>query len=191
MAASFRKSNRCFTTFVLSCLTLSNYVPTSRFVNLLISSSKHCPTVLAIRASRRLNAKRFNHQASNCGPRILLLSRDQIPVTNSMLFEPSRHDEVRARHFSYLFFNPKWLNSFADKCIRVLFFGICETRPRLAVDQKLSVQPGLQQETGGMAEDRYYLSRAKARGYEFMQAIVVLAGMHGRLSTDEEDCVGA
>ena len=89
----------------------------------MVSSSKsnavHCEKYTTqtdpLPQTNSLNAKGFNHKTSDCGPRILLLPGDEIPVPYRVRFEPSRDDEVRSRKFSCLLFDPKRLDSFANK----------------------------------------------------------------------------
>ncbi len=84
MAASFRKSNRRFTTFFPS-FPISHYVPTLRFANRLISSSHPCTTVIGhprISCVKRQAIQLPGEQLRNCSARRL-----KIPLRQTVALE--------------------------------------------------------------------------------------------------------
>src|SRR5262249_61763671 len=85
--------------------------------------------------------------------RILLLSRNQVAVANSVRFETTGHDEVRPSEFFRLVLDVKRLDALTHELVDVLFFGISKAGPGLALDQQLAVHLGLEKKARGMAEN--------------------------------------
>ena len=56
------------------------------------------------------------------GTRKLPLARDNVPVARRVYFESAGNDEIRPGKFAGFVFNPKRLNTLADKVVGIAFF---------------------------------------------------------------------
>jgi hypothetical protein len=85
--------------------------------------------------------------------------------------------------------DPKRLNALAHEPVSILFFGINLANPvqGLSLDQELTVQLGLQQNAGRMAEYGGELSHLIALRGQPMDAFVVVIGVHRRLSANGQE----
>lgn len=69
-----------------------------------------------------------------------------------MRCESARHDEVGIRNLPGFLFHPERLNSFAHEIIGLSLFRIGEAGPRLSLNKQISIDFGLKQNAGGVAE---------------------------------------
>src|SRR5438445_11523653 len=102
----------------------------------------------------RSKANGFDHQSSGLGARVLLLTRDEIPVANGVRAKPAAHDKVGVGELSSLGFDPERLDPPADKRVCILFFRVGEAGPRLALDQQATAaERCLEEDTGRVEND--------------------------------------
>ena len=84
---------------------------------------------------------------------ILLLTCDQVSVSDRVGLEPACDNEVRPLQFPRLLLDPERLNAFANEIIGILLLRICETRPGLSFNEESSINLRLQQNGGCVTED--------------------------------------